>query len=206
MTGDNAETERQPQTQPQTDDVGSTLDAVRRAASEVLGYLSDHPERLRVSVANVSLDLDWRASEAPLRAFPDDGAGQTSIAGQASVAGQAVSRQAVLSGPAAPGQAGEAPSESPPDQPGEERLPVLHYVCAPSVGTFYRSPEPGAAPFTAEGATVTAGQQVAIVEAMKLMLPVEADRPGRVVEVLIEDGQAVEYGERLLALTPVGSE
>jgi acetyl-CoA carboxylase biotin carboxyl carrier protein len=57
-----------------------------------------------------------------------------------------------------------------------------------------------------EGDVVGAGQQVGIVEAMKLMMPVEADQRGRVTAVLVKDGQAVEYGERLLALGPVGPE
>lgn len=74
------------------------------------------------------------------------------------------------------------------------------HVTAPAVGVFYRAPEPGADPFVAEGDTVTAGQQVAIVEAMKLMIPVEAEQPGRIVTVLKDNGDPVEYGERLFAL------
>ncbi|HVV12550.1 acetyl-CoA carboxylase biotin carboxyl carrier protein subunit [Amycolatopsis sp.] len=73
-------------------------------------------------------------------------------------------------------------------------------LCAGTVGVFYRAPEPGAAPFVAEGDTIRPGQQVAILEAMKLMIPVEADRAGRVVEVLVEDGTAVEHGQPLLLL------
>jgi acetyl-CoA carboxylase biotin carboxyl carrier protein len=75
-----------------------------------------------------------------------------------------------------------------------------HRVTAPTVGVFYRAPEPGAAPFVTEGDAVTAGQQVAIVEAMKLMIPVEADRDGRVVEVLVADGEPVEFGQPLVVL------
>lgn len=76
-------------------------------------------------------------------------------------------------------------------------------VHAPLVGTFYRSPSPGAPPFVDVGYQVVAGQQVGIVEAMKLMNPVEVDRPGRVVEVLVTDGAAVEYGEALFVVAPV---
>jgi acetyl-CoA carboxylase biotin carboxyl carrier protein len=65
---------------------------------------------------------------------------------------------------------------------------------------FYRCPEPGADPFVREGDVVTTGQQIAIIEAMKLMLPVEAERAGRIVEVLKGDGEPVEYGEPLFAL------
>lgn len=77
------------------------------------------------------------------------------------------------------------------------------YVCAPSVGTFYRSPEPGQDPFVREQDVVRSGQQVAIVEVMKLMLPVEAEAHGRIIEVLAADGAAVEYGDRLFAVAPV---
>jgi acetyl-CoA carboxylase biotin carboxyl carrier protein len=79
-----------------------------------------------------------------------------------------------------------------------------HEVTAPSVGTFYRRPEPGAKPFVVEGDVVRVGQQVGIVEAMKLMIPVEADRAGRVEKILRQDGDAVEYGEPLFALALAG--
>lgn len=77
-----------------------------------------------------------------------------------------------------------------------------HYVCAPTVGVFYRAPQPGDPPFVDEGDVVVAGQQLGIVEAMKLMIPVTADAPGTVVKVLKDDEEAVEYGERLFALGP----
>ncbi|MFA1549859.1 acetyl-CoA carboxylase biotin carboxyl carrier protein subunit [Actinomadura chokoriensis] len=76
------------------------------------------------------------------------------------------------------------------------------YLCAPGVGVFYRASEPGAAAFVAEGDVVVPGQQVAILEVMKLMVPIEADQHGRITEVLRENGTAVEYGERLFALAP----
>ncbi|WP_117209818.1 acetyl-CoA carboxylase biotin carboxyl carrier protein [Allorhizocola rhizosphaerae] len=73
----------------------------------------------------------------------------------------------------------------------------LFELCAPTVGTFYVAPEPGAPPFVAEGDLVRAGQQVGIVEAMKLMIPIEAERDGQVVAVLAANGSSVEYGQRL---------
>jgi acetyl-CoA carboxylase biotin carboxyl carrier protein len=73
----------------------------------------------------------------------------------------------------------------------------LFDLCAPTVGTFYIAPEPGAPPFVREGDSVRKGQQVGIVEAMKLMIPIEAERDGRVVGVLADNGRAVEYGDRL---------
>lgn len=79
-------------------------------------------------------------------------------------------------------------------------------VRTPLVGTFYRAPEPGARPFVAIGDIVAPGQQVAIVEAMKLMNPIVADRAGRVSEVLVDDGQPVEFDQLLILLTPLEQE
>lgn len=76
--------------------------------------------------------------------------------------------------------------------------PGVFPLCAGTVGTFYRAPEPGAAPFVTEGDQVRTGQQVGIIEAMKLMIPVEAERPGRVVEFLVADRAPVEYGQPLM--------
>jgi acetyl-CoA carboxylase biotin carboxyl carrier protein len=76
------------------------------------------------------------------------------------------------------------------------------YVRAPMVGTFYHAPEPGAAPFVTVGDHVEAGQQVGIVEAMKLMNPVEAADSGRVIEVLVADAGRVEYEQPLIELEP----
>jgi acetyl-CoA carboxylase biotin carboxyl carrier protein len=87
-----------------------------------------------------------------------------------------------------------------PAGPGETGV---HHVPAPMVGTFYRSPGPGEPPFVAEGDIVEPGQQIGILEAMKLMNPVEADRRGRVTEILVSDGTSVEYDQRLMVLAPV---
>ncbi|HEX6353748.1 acetyl-CoA carboxylase biotin carboxyl carrier protein [Actinophytocola sp.] len=78
--------------------------------------------------------------------------------------------------------------------------PTGETINAATVGVFYRAPSPGAPPFVVEGDEVGRGQQVAIVEAMKLMLPVEADKAGRIAEVLVADGEAVEYGQPLFRL------
>ena len=84
-------------------------------------------------------------------------------------------------------------AEAPPERQG-------HVVRAELVGTFYRQPEPGAKPFVEVGDVVEPGQQVAIVEAMKLMNPVIADVGGRVSQVLVEDAQSVEYDQPLLVI------
>jgi acetyl-CoA carboxylase biotin carboxyl carrier protein len=75
-----------------------------------------------------------------------------------------------------------------------------HVIKSPMVGTFYRSPSPDAKPFVEVGDTVKKGQTVCIIEAMKLMNEIEADRDGVVKAVLVETGQPVEYGEPLLLL------
>jgi acetyl-CoA carboxylase biotin carboxyl carrier protein len=79
----------------------------------------------------------------------------------------------------------------------------LRYVTATTVGTFYRSPKPGAPPFITEGDQVRVGTQVAVLEAMKMMMPIETDIAGEVMKILPEDGTPVEYGERLIAIAPV---
>jgi len=78
-------------------------------------------------------------------------------------------------------------------------------LASSTVGVFYTSPSPGAPPFVKEGDHVVPGQQVAIVEAMKLMLPVEADRPGKIAEVLVKDGASVEFGQPLFRITAIES-
>lgn len=83
---------------------------------------------------------------------------------------------------------------------------VAETINAATVGVFYRSPSPGAPPFVAEGDEIGAGQQIAIIEAMKLMLPVEADKGGRIAEVLVADGEPVEYGQPLFRLAAAGEE
>ena len=75
-------------------------------------------------------------------------------------------------------------------------------VVSPMVGTFYRSPEPDAEPFVKEEDQVSSGQQLCIVEAMKLMNPIQSELNGRVVAVLVEDGQPVEYGQTLFLIEP----
>lgn len=76
-------------------------------------------------------------------------------------------------------------------------------VVSPMVGTFYRSPAPGEAPFVSVGDRIKVGQTVCIIEAMKLMNEIEAEVAGEVKEVLMENGQPVEYGQVLLRVQPL---
>jgi acetyl-CoA carboxylase biotin carboxyl carrier protein len=75
-------------------------------------------------------------------------------------------------------------------------------VTAPLVGTFYRSPEPGAKPFVEIGDLVEADQEIGIIEAMKIMNRIVADVPGRVARILVADGDMVEFGQPLIQLEP----
>jgi len=76
----------------------------------------------------------------------------------------------------------------------------LHYVKSPIVGTYYEAPAPGAPPFIKVGDTVTQGQILCIVEAMKLMNEIESDAAGEIVKMLVSNGQPVEYGQPLFAI------
>ncbi|NYH80933.1 acetyl-CoA carboxylase biotin carboxyl carrier protein [Actinopolyspora biskrensis] len=76
-------------------------------------------------------------------------------------------------------------------------------LVSPTVGVYYEAPEPGAEPFVRAGDAVEQGQQVGIVEAMKLMIPVRAERACRIVEPLKANGESVEYGEALFTVTSV---
>jgi acetyl-CoA carboxylase biotin carboxyl carrier protein len=80
---------------------------------------------------------------------------------------------------------------------GEVNLAV---VKSPIVGTFYRAPEPGAAPFVDVGGAVRQGQVLCIIEAMKLMNEIESEYAGEVAKIYVENGQPVQYGERLFAI------
>jgi acetyl-CoA carboxylase biotin carboxyl carrier protein len=75
-------------------------------------------------------------------------------------------------------------------------------VTSPMVGTFYRAPAPDADPYVEVGDRVEVGQTVCIIEAMKLMNEIEAEKSGRVVQVLVENAQPVEFGQKLFLIEP----
>lgn len=78
--------------------------------------------------------------------------------------------------------------------------PAGHVVKAPMVGTFYRAPNPGASPFVEVGQSVKEGDALCIIEAMKLLNEIEADKAGVIKEILVENGEPVEYGQPLFAI------
>ena len=91
-----------------------------------------------------------------------------------------------------------APIAAPVPEPVAE--PTGHIVKSPMVGTFYRSAAPGAKPFAEVGSIVTEGETICIIEAMKLMNEIESDKAGVVKAVLVESGNAVEYGQPLFTI------
>ena len=113
----------------------------------------------------------------------------------------AVAIPAPVSAAPAAAAASQAGGETPVLEPASEDVD-LAIVKSPIVGTFYRASEPGAPPFVDTGQTVRKGQVVCIIEAMKLMNEINAECDGELVKVYVENGQAVQYGERLFAIRP----
>jgi acetyl-CoA carboxylase biotin carboxyl carrier protein len=101
----------------------------------------------------------------------------------------AVAPPAAMAGAAAPAPADATDAEI-----------ELAVVKSPIVGTFYRSPEPNAASFVEVGASVKKGQVLCIIEAMKLMNEIDSEYDGEIVNIYVENGQPVQYGERLFAI------
>ncbi|HET7014171.1 MAG TPA: biotin/lipoyl-containing protein [Streptosporangiaceae bacterium] len=165
--------------------VAEVLEQVRGEAIRLLDEVPQ-PQALRVQAGGVRVEVEWATAGQPVQ--PVRPARDEPTTG-------------LTTGPAA-----RFPESSESAATAEQAAePGLAHVTSPAVGVFYRAPEPGADPFVAEGDAVSAGQQVAIVEAMKLMIPVEADQPGRIAKVLKEDGEPVEYEERLFALDLEGA-
>ena len=104
-----------------------------------------------------------------------------------------LSKQSVVSAIAAPVTASAMPAETKPEITG-------HALKSPMVGVVYLSPEPGADPFVRVGATVHAGDTVALVEAMKTFNPIKADVEGTVKKILVSDSAAVEFDQPLIII------
>jgi acetyl-CoA carboxylase biotin carboxyl carrier protein len=155
------------------------VETVRRAAADLMERRADAPHTVRVRATEVAVEMTWDG--AAVRSVPAQ-EGRTEAAAPATPATAATAATTVTA--ATPAAADAA----------------RRYLRSPSVGTFYRSPEPGSPPFVDVGSVVTPGQQIGIVEVMKLMIPVEADGGGRVVEILKADAEPVEYGETLVAV------
>jgi acetyl-CoA carboxylase biotin carboxyl carrier protein len=109
-------------------------------------------------------------------------------------------QQVYASAPVAPAPAGTAAPAAAPAAEAAPAEPTGHAVKSPMVGTFYRSPTPGADSFVKIGDTVKEGQTLCIIEAMKLLNEIESDKSGVVKEILCENGQGVEFGQALFII------
>ncbi len=136
-----------------------------------------------VSESNVS-ELEITEAEGKVRIVKGGGA----VVQQVLAAPQAVAAPAVAAAPAAAAPAPVA------------EVPAGHIVKSPMVGTFYRSSSPGAKPFVEIGSAVKEGETICIIEAMKILNEIEADKSGTIARILCENGQAVEYGQPLFVI------
>ena len=148
-----------------------TLQVVGDNALRLLAGFPSVPSSLRIQVGEVTIEAEWSTPEQVAAPSPAETEAGTHSATEAGTHSASVATAG----------------------------PAVRYVAAPMVGVFYRAPEPGAKPFVEVGDKVKAGDQVGIVEAMKLMVPVHADESGTITEILIENGEGVEYGENLIA-------
>lgn len=137
-----------------------------------------------VSESNVS-ELEITEAEGKVRIVKSSGA--PVVMQQAPVA--------MVAAPA-PAPAGGAPAI----EASAPAAPAGHAVKSPMVGTFYRSASPGAKPFVELGSVVKEGETICIIEAMKILNEIEADKSGTITKILSENGQAVEYGQPLFII------
>ena len=114
------------------------------------------------------------------------------------LSGTAIPMQQVYAAPAP--QVAAAPAPQAAAAPAAPAEPEGHQVKSPMVGTFYRSPSPGAKPFVEVGQSVKEGETLCIIEAMKLLNEIEADKSGVVKTILVENGQPVEFGQPLFII------
>ena len=138
-----------------------------------------------VSDSNVS-ELEITEAEGKVRIVKSMGVAAPVLVQQAPAVA------AVAAAPVAAPVAAEAPAAP--------VAPAGHAVKSPMVGTFYRSSSPGAAPFVQIGSVVKEGDTLCIIEAMKILNEIEADKSGTVTKILCENGQAVEYGQPLFII------
>ncbi|MEJ2888514.1 acetyl-CoA carboxylase biotin carboxyl carrier protein [Actinomycetospora aeridis] len=157
-------------------DPGQGLEALRDTAVSLAGALPERPARIRVASGTESIEVEWGTGGEPAGSAPTTPA------------------------PAPAAVPGPAPAPASASAPAPVPAGPAVTIVAPLVGTFYGAPSPGEPPFVAVGDTVHPGQQVAIVEAMKLMNAVHADRGGVVTAVRVSDGEMVEFGQVLVEL------
>jgi acetyl-CoA carboxylase biotin carboxyl carrier protein len=145
-----------------------------------------------VSDSNVS-ELEITEAEGKVRIVKGGGAVVQGY-GQPVYAAPPAGAPAAAPAAAAPAVAAPAPA------PAVAAPAAGHAVKSPMVGTFYRSSAPGAKPFVEVGSTIKQGDTICIIEAMKILNEIEADKSGTVTQILCENGQAVEYGQPLFTI------
>jgi acetyl-CoA carboxylase biotin carboxyl carrier protein len=153
-----------------------TLEAVHDSVLQLVARLPRLPSALRVVAGGVTIEAEW-----------------ATVVPAGGLEGGALSASTNGAGAGAAGLTAADDDEVPDDRA---------YVRSPTVGSFYRASKPGAPPFVEVGARVVAGQQVAVVESMKLFFAVKAEVDCTIVEVLKDDGAAVEHDEALFAVEP----
>lgn len=102
--------------------------------------------------------------------------------------------------PAAPAAAAPVAAPAVSAEPAKSAVPAGHTLKSPMVGTFYRAPSPGAKAFVELGQSVSAGETLCIIEAMKMLNQIESDKAGKIAAILVENGQPVEYGQPLFVI------
>jgi acetyl-CoA carboxylase biotin carboxyl carrier protein len=140
-----------------------------------------------VSESNVS-ELEITEAEGKVRIVKSGPTPVAMVAAPVAAAPVAVAAAAPAAAPAA-----AAPAAAPAE-------PTGHHVKSPMVGTFYRSSSPGAKAFVEVGSQVKEGDTICIIEAMKILNEIEADKSGTITQILAENGQAVEYGAPLFVI------
>lgn len=138
-----------------------------------------------VSESNVS-ELEITEAEGKVRIVKGGGAVFQQV-----VAAPVLAQPAAAAAPAAPAAAAA---------PAPVAVPAGHTVKSPMVGTFYRASSPGAKAFVEVGSQIKEGETICIIEAMKILNEIEADKSGTVTQILGENGQAVEYGQPLFVI------
>lgn len=146
------------------------------------------------------IDLVSESNISELEITEADGKVRIVKADPASVAMAPASHAVHLPAPAAAVAAAPAPVAAAPVAAAAAPAETGHVVKSPMVGTFYRSSSPGGKAFVEVGSEVKEGEPVCIIEAMKIMNEIESDKAGKILKILCENGQAVEFGQPLFII------
>lgn len=160
------------------------LEAMCRHIAELARTRAEAPRRIRVEHLGTALEIEWPSPMDRQVSSAGFGAGLATGLASGVSAGTCVAEH----------------SSAAPDSPAVDD--GMHRVCAPMIGTFFHAPEPGAPPFVTVGDSVVPGQQIGILEVMKMMSSVEAHVAGTVREILVPDGGAVEFQQALIVVEP----